>query len=118
MHVDDITHVINYDLPQDAEDYVHRIGRTARAGKKGTAITLCCEDFAQHLERVETYLKKKIPVTWAEEELFLEERPGQPPAKKRRHSQVPKSKPNSNHRANNSKRTKQKHRSFKAQSTS
>ena len=47
------------------EDYVHRIGRTARAGKKGTAITLCCEDFAQHLERVEVYLKKKIPVAWA-----------------------------------------------------
>ena len=66
LHVDDITHVINYDLPQDAEDYVHRIGRTARAGKKGTAITLCCEDFAQHLERVEVYLKKKIPVVWAD----------------------------------------------------
>jgi len=118
LHVDDITHVINYDLPQDAEDYVHRIGRTARAGKKGTAITLCCEDFAQHLDRVETYLKKKIPVTWAEEELFLEEKSGQPPAKKRRHSPAPKAKPNSNHRANNRKRPKQKRRPFKAQSTS
>ena len=118
LHVDDITHVINYDLPQDAEDYVHRIGRTARAGKKGTAITLCCEDFAQHLDRVETYLKKKIPVTWAEEELFLKEKPGQPPAKKRRHSPSPKAKPNSSHRANNGKRPKQKRRQFRAQSTS
>ena len=118
LHVDDITHVINYDLPQDAEDYVHRIGRTARAGKKGTAITLCCEDFAQHLERVETYLKKKIPVTWAEEELFLEEKPGQPPAKKRRHSPAPKAKPNFNHRTNNGKRPKQKRRPFNRQCTS
>ncbi len=84
LHIDDITHVINYDLPQDAEDYVHRIGRTARAGNKGTAITLCCEEFAQHLERVEDYLKKKIPVSWPEEELFLEEKEGKPPMRKRR----------------------------------
>ena len=84
LHIDDITHVINYDLPQDAEDYVHRIGRTARAGNKGTAITLCCEDFAQHLERVEVYLKNKIPVSWPEEELFLEEKEGKPPMRKRR----------------------------------
>ncbi len=78
IHVDDITHVINYDLPQDPEDYVHRIGRTARAGKKGTAITLCCENYAVHLERVEDFLKQKIPVVWAEEELFLKEKPGEP----------------------------------------
>ena len=84
LHIDNITHVINYDLPQDAEDYVHRIGRTARAGNKGTAITLCCEDFAQHLDRVEDYLKNKIPVLWPEEELFLEEREGKPPRRKRR----------------------------------
>jgi len=84
LHIDDITHVINYDLPQDAEDYVHRIGRTARAGNKGTAITLCCEEFAQHLERVEDYLKSKIPVSWPEEELFLEEKEGKPPMRKRR----------------------------------
>jgi len=72
LHVDDITHVINYDLPQDPEDYVHRIGRTARAGAKGTAITLCCENYAVHLDRVEDYLKHKIPVVWPEEDLFLQ----------------------------------------------
>jgi ATP-dependent RNA helicase RhlB len=94
LHIDDITHVINYDLPQDAEDYVHRIGRTARAGNKGTAITLCCEEFAQHLERVEVYLKNKIPVSWPEEELFLEEKEGKPPTRKRRGP--PKVKFNSN----------------------
>jgi ATP-dependent RNA helicase RhlB len=72
LHVDDITHVINYDLPQDPEDYVHRIGRTARAGAKGTAITLCCENYAVHLDRVEEYLKHKIPVVWPEDELFVQ----------------------------------------------
>jgi len=83
IHVDDITHVINFDLPQDPEDYVHRIGRTARAGKKGTAITLCCENYAAHLERVEEYIKHPIPVVWAEEELFLKGKPGVPPRKAR-----------------------------------
>ena len=103
LHVDDITHVINYDLPQDAEDYVHRIGRTARAGKKGTAITLCCEDFAQHLERVEVYLKKKIPVAWADEDLYLEEKVGTPPARKRRRAPAAKAKTQSNNRPRNGK---------------
>jgi ATP-dependent RNA helicase RhlB len=83
IHVDNITHVINYDVPQDPEDYVHRIGRTARAGAKGTAITLCCENYALHLERVEQYLKNKIPVEWAEEELFLPAKEGAPPLKRR-----------------------------------
>ena len=92
IHVDDITHVINFDLPQDPEDYVHRIGRTARAGKKGTAITLCCENYAVHLERVEEYLKKKVPVVWADEELFLKGKPGVPPRKsKPRRAAPPKS---------------------------
>ena len=103
LHIDDITHVINYDLPQDAEDYVHRIGRTARAGNKGTAITLCCEDFAQHLERVEDYLKNKIPVSWPEEELFLEENPGTPPTRKRRSPQ-PKARKPDGRRPHNAKR--------------
>ena len=83
IHVDNITHVINYDVPQDPEDYVHRIGRTARAGARGTAITLCCENYALHLERVEQYLKSKIPVEWAEEELFLPAKAGAPIIKRR-----------------------------------
>ena len=83
IHVDNITHVINYDVPQDPEDYVHRIGRTARAGAKGTAITLCCENYALHLERVEQFLKHKIPVEWAEEELFLSAKEGAPSLKRR-----------------------------------
>ena len=118
LHVDDITHVINYDLPQDAEDYVHRIGRTARAGKKGTAITLCCEDFAQHLERVEVYLKKKIPVAWAEEELYLKEKPGNPPPSKRRRTSLSKAKTKSHNRPRNGKRPQRKRPPSRARTTS
>jgi ATP-dependent RNA helicase RhlB len=94
LHVDDITHVINYDLPQDPEDYVHRIGRTARAGAKGTAITLCCENYAIHLDRVEEYLKSKIPVLWAEDDLYLKGVPVvMPKRKKPSHAAGSKGKP-------------------------
>ena len=64
IHVEDISHVINYDLPQDSENYVHRIGRTARAGKTGKAFALVCEDYVYHLEPLEEMLGYKIPVVW------------------------------------------------------
>lgn len=70
IHVEDISHVINYDIPLDPQDYVHRIGRTARLGKKGKAIMLACEDLIYHLEKIENYLGKKIPVVWAEEDWY------------------------------------------------
>ncbi len=82
LHIDDITHVVNFDLPQDPEDYIHRIGRTARAGAKGTALSFCCEDYALHLERIEEMLKFKIPVDWPEDDMFAEIREGQPKLKK------------------------------------
>ncbi|MBI1822992.1 MAG: DEAD/DEAH box helicase [Nitrospirae bacterium] len=72
LHIDGVTHVINYDVPQDPEDYVHRIGRTARAGAEGIAITLACEDYVYGLEAIEEYILQKIPVEWAEEDLFLD----------------------------------------------
>jgi ATP-dependent RNA helicase RhlB len=72
LHIDDISHVINYDIPQDPEDYIHRIGRTARAGAKGIAISLGCEDYIQHLERIEETLKDKIPIVWPDESLFVD----------------------------------------------
>ena len=83
LHIEDISHVINYDLPQDPEDYIHRIGRTARMGAKGKAIALACEDFAANLERIEEKLKFQIPVEWPDEDLFLEARAGRPPPRKR-----------------------------------
>ena len=71
LHIDGVSHVINYDLPQDCEDYVHRIGRTARAGAKGKAISLADEDGALYLEAIEEYIKSKIPTEWAEDDLFV-----------------------------------------------
>jgi ATP-dependent RNA helicase RhlB len=62
LHVPGVSHVINYDLPQDAEDYVHRIGRTARAGASGDAISFGCEDYVQSLPDIEAYIGRKIPV--------------------------------------------------------
>ncbi|MBI1819928.1 MAG: DEAD/DEAH box helicase [Nitrospirae bacterium] len=72
LHIDGVSHVINYDVPQDPEDYVHRIGRTARAGAEGIAITLACEEYVLGLEAIEEFIHQKIPVEWAEEELFID----------------------------------------------
>lgn len=71
LHIESISHVINYDLPQDCEDYVHRIGRTARAGAEGKAISFVDEDGALYLEAIEEYIKHKIPLEWADDELFV-----------------------------------------------
>ena len=53
LHIADVSHVFNYDLPQDAADYVHRIGRTARAGAEGDAISFGCEEYAVSLPEIE-----------------------------------------------------------------
>jgi len=83
IHVEDISHVINYDLPQDSENYVHRIGRTARAGKTGKAISLACEKYVFHLEPLEQMLDYKIPVIWPEEEWYVEDRSKPFPTKRK-----------------------------------
>ncbi len=62
LHIPGVTHVINYDLPEDAEDYVHRIGRTARAGATGDAISFVCETYAFCLPDIERFIGAKIPV--------------------------------------------------------
>jgi len=69
LHVDGITHVINFDLPSEAASYVHRIGRTARAGAEGIAYTLACEDLVEHLESIEKYIEQKIDVQHVDFEL-------------------------------------------------
>ncbi|MBF0367908.1 MAG: DEAD/DEAH box helicase [Magnetococcales bacterium] len=71
LHIDGVTLVVNYDLPENAEDYVHRIGRTARAGAKGDAISLVDEEGAYCLEAIEAYAGIKIPISWAEDEDFI-----------------------------------------------
>ena len=61
LHIDGVSHVFNYDLPFDAEDYVHRIGRTARLGAEGDAISFACERYAMSLPDIEAYIEQKIP---------------------------------------------------------
>ena len=66
LHVPEISHVFNYDLPQSGEDYVHRVGRTARAGASGAAISFACEDYAHYLMDIEEYIGHRVnnePVT-------------------------------------------------------
>jgi ATP-dependent RNA helicase RhlB len=84
LHIPDVTHVINYDLPQDAEDYVHRIGRTARLGARGEAISFACENYAFHLPEIEQYIGYPIPMEYADAE-SLPEIKRAPPAPKREH---------------------------------
>src|SRR5690554_485372 len=61
LHIDGVEFVFNYDLPFDAEDYVHRIGRTARLGKEGDAISFACERYAVGLPDIEAFIEQKIP---------------------------------------------------------
>lgn len=74
LHVDDLDLVINYDIPEDCEDYVHRIGRTARVGKDGKAISIACEDYVYALESIEKYVGMKIPVVWPDASLYAEDK--------------------------------------------
>ncbi|WKZ31897.1 MAG: DEAD/DEAH box helicase [Thermodesulfobacteriota bacterium] len=80
LHIEGVTHVINYDLPDDAANYVHRIGRTARAGKSGKAYSLACEDHVLNLPEIEKYIERKLETEWIEEgemvrDLVIKERP-------------------------------------------
>jgi len=73
LDIEDLSMVINYDLPLEAENYVHRIGRTARAGKKGKAITFACEKYVYGLRDVEKYIERSIPVIPVDVEMFAED---------------------------------------------
>jgi len=93
LHIPDVSHVINYDLPQDAEDYVHRIGRTARAGASGDAISFACEDYAFSLAEIQDYIGYEIPRGRISAELMAE--PG-PPVRIPRKPRKPHGKPRGN----------------------
>ncbi|SJZ93977.1 ATP-dependent RNA helicase RhlB [Lysobacter spongiicola] len=71
LHIDGVSHVYNYDLPFDAEDYVHRIGRTARLGAEGDAISFACERYAMSLPDIETYIEQKLPTAPVEADLLV-----------------------------------------------
>jgi ATP-dependent RNA helicase RhlB len=70
LHIEGVSHVINYDLPQDAEDYVHRIGRTGRAGAEGAAVSLACDDYVFSLDAIQKLIGREIPVEWPSENLI------------------------------------------------
>ncbi len=116
IHVEDISHIVNYDLPQDSENYVHRIGRTARAGKSGKALSLACEEYVFHLEPLEEMLDYKIPVVWPEDDWFVEDRSkpyvSQRNARLRRSAQRKGRKQNKQKTAHRPKPEKARERSF------
>ena len=75
LHIPEVSHVFNFDLPQQAEDYVHRIGRTARAGASGTAISFACEDFAHFQPEIEEFVGYSIPSESVSAELLVTPKP-------------------------------------------
>ncbi len=84
LHIPGVSHVFNFDLPQDAEDYVHRIGRTARAGTQGDAISFACETYAFSLPDIEEYLGHAIPSAAVTADLLAEvQRPASVPRQRR-----------------------------------
>ncbi len=87
LHIPDVSHIFNFDLPQNAEDYVHRIGRTARAGASGDAVSFGCEEFVFSLSEIEDYLGYKINVSRVTNDMLVE--PG-PPVKMERHKPGPR----------------------------
>lgn len=72
LHIDDVTHVINYSLPEEADDYVHRIGRTGRAGAVGTSISFACEEDSFLLPNIEATLGQKLPCVYPDQALLAE----------------------------------------------
>jgi len=92
LHIPKVSHVFNYDLPDDCEDYVHRIGRTGRAGETGQAISLACEKYVFNLPAIEEYIKHPIPVSEYDKDALLDSLPIM---------KVNKYKPHSNNRKDN-----------------
>ena len=89
LHIPDVTHVFNYDLPQNSEDYVHRIGRTARAGASGDAVSFACENYVYSLMDIEAYIGYSIPTAPITEALLLTP---EPPVAERRRRPAPQKK--------------------------
>ena len=75
LHIPNVSHVFNFDLPQDAEDYVHRVGRTARVGAEGDAVSFACEEFVFSLMAIEEYIGEKIPTFAVNDDLLVHPKP-------------------------------------------
>ncbi len=105
LHVPEVSHVINYDLPQDQEDYVHRIGRTARAGATGDAISFACETYAFTLPDIEKYIGHRIPTgSFSADELVQIKQPKPKPRRRPGHHGSGKSRPGAKGNNNNPSR--------------
>jgi ATP-dependent RNA helicase RhlB len=87
LHIPDVSHIVNFDLPQDAEDYVHRVGRTARAGASGDAVSFACEDYVYSLMDIEEFIGAKIPTAAVTEDLLVRLEP--PARRSRKHKPPP-----------------------------
>lgn len=83
LHIPEVSHVINFDLPQDPEDYVHRIGRTARIGASGDAISFACEEYVYSLPEIEEFIGQKIPVEPVTDELLVKPKPPKRPQQRK-----------------------------------
>ncbi len=92
LHIADVTHVFNYDLPDDCEDYVHRIGRTGRAGESGVSISFACEQYAMNLPAIEEYIGHSIPVSQYDPTSLIQDLP-RPVRIKRNSSPTSRAKP-------------------------
>lgn len=115
LHIPSVNYVINFDLPNDAEDYVHRIGRTARAGQSGTAISLICETYAMNIVDIEEFIEHSIPVQREISDLLFSDAKT-PDLSKLRSNRKPnkrKSKPQSNERSDPKRNQKNKPKATK-----
>jgi ATP-dependent RNA helicase RhlB len=98
LHIPKVSHVFNFDLPDDCEDYVHRIGRTGRAGEKGLAISLACEKYVFNLPAIEEYIKHPIPVSEYDKDALIESLPIMKVTKHKAHSNNRKDNYHRNHK--------------------
>ncbi|MBD1559651.1 ATP-dependent RNA helicase RhlB [Vibrio sp. S9_S30] len=101
LHIPQVTHVFNYDLPDDCEDYVHRIGRTGRAGESGHSISFACEEYAINLTAIEDYIEHPIPVSEYDSSALLEHLPA---PLRLRHSKMQQRRTNTGGNGGNRKR--------------
>lgn len=105
LHIPEVSHIFNFDLPQNAEDYVHRIGRTARAGLSGDAVSFACEEFVFSLMEIEEYIGHRIPSVQVSEELLVQP---DPPLKMSRKKPFQKGRDNKRPRGKASRRPRTK----------
>jgi ATP-dependent RNA helicase RhlB len=111
LHVPEVSHIFNFDLPQDAEDYVHRIGRTARAGAAGDALSFGCEESVMSLPDIERYIGRKIPVETISPELLA---PVEPPGERVRDAEDEQHRSRRHHRSRRQRRGGKPHSRPKA----